>query len=274
MIEKKKIKQFNGLLVATIELSTLCNKTPGCWMCGRRILEKDYPALSWFNKNMPNKLIRKIAQQLPTDIVVQFHNNGESLLHPNFGNAVRLFKNRIKCLNTNGKLILEKWDEIVDNLDTLTISVIPNDPEQDEQYEIVKKFLERKKNRKPFMIYRLLGNIENKERWYQLPGLVATRILHDPMGSFNYEKKVTIPEIGVCLDLLSHLVINVDGTVSMCIRFDPLRYGIIGDINKDNLLFIWNSKRRKLIIKEHLKGNRNCNQLCAKCDYFGIPRGE
>ena len=148
------MKYFNGLTTVNVELTNRCNKY--CWMCGRRKLEKEYPEVYKYQEDMDFELVKKIAKQLPDNIVVQFHNNGEGLLYPHFGKAVRLFNKQIKCLDTNGKLLVDKADEIIDNLDTLTISVIENDDEGDEQYEIVKQFLEIKSDKKPFLIYRLL----------------------------------------------------------------------------------------------------------------------
>ena len=291
--------QFNGLLVCNIELTNICNKS--CHCCGRRRLERDYPQLANFTKNMSLDLVYKILDQLPSDIVIQWHGSGDPLCYPHLKEALSYRKDIIRCYNTNGKLLIEKANEIIDNMETLTISVIENDPEKDEQFEIVKQFLEIKSNRSPYIIFRLLGDIGKREiyigfesdktelellleyknridRWYSLAKkyncLVVTRILHDPMGSFNYKKKVTIPEIGVCLDLLSHLVIDVDGNVSICVRFDPNKYGVIGNINNESLIDIWNSEKRKYYIQEHIKGHRNCNQLCNKCDFYGVPRGE
>lgn len=264
------MQHFDGLVVCNVELSSRCDKVPGCWMCGRRKLEKEYPELcNW--GDMDFKLVEKISEQLPSNIIIQFHANGESLLYPEFGAAVRLFKNQIKCLDTNGKLLLEKADEVINVLDTLTISVIQDDPEGDEQYEIVKRFLDIKKDRKPFMVYRLLGDVENKDRWYNLQGVVATRVLHDPYGSFNYQKKVTIPEIGICLDLLSHLVIDRNGWTFSCVRFNPYQYNCLGNIRNLSLLEIWNSQLRLDLIKEHIKGDRSGSKLCASCEFYGCP---
>lgn len=281
-------KQFDGLLVVNCELTSRCNKS--CWMCGRRKIEKEYPHLTNWG-DMDFELVELISRQLPENVVVQFHNNGESLLYQRFGDAIKLFKKQIKCLDTNGKLLLEKADEIIDNLDTITISVIENDREQDDQYEITKKFLEIKGNRKPFVIYRLLGNVgllqrndhnnltnyddleyrERRERWYRLPGIVANRTLHNPMGSYDYTKRPTIPEIGICLDILSHLVINRTGDVYPCIRFNPYKYNLLGNIKEKPLVDIWNSNYRKRLVEQHIKGNRHCNPLCAKCEFYGVP---
>jgi radical SAM protein with 4Fe4S-binding SPASM domain len=261
---------MNGLSVVNIELTNKCQKN--CWMCGRRKAERDYPELyKNYNQDMSLDLLDLIANHIPRDIVIQFHNNGEPLIYLNLGKALDRFPNNIKCLNTNGILLLEKANEIINKLDTLTISVIENGPEEDEQYEIVQKFLELKGTRKPYMIYRLLGNVINNSRWRNLPGLICTRILHNPMGSFNYTKKVTIPEIGICLDLLNHLAIDIDGNVSICVRFDPHKYGVLGNIQNESLRSLWDKK--KYYIQEHLKGNRKCNQLCATCDFYGCPTG-
>ena len=197
-------------------------------MCGRRKIDKEYPEIALKYGDMDFDLVKNIARQLPEDIVVQFHNNGEPLLYPRFGEAVGLFKNQIKCVDTNAKLIIEKAHEIINNLDTITVSVIENDPEADEQYELVKEFLKIKGKRTPLVIYRCLGDVDT-ERWKKLGGIVATRILHHPLGSFKYERKPTIPEIGICLEILTHMAINRFGKVSVCVRFDPKGVGIIGD---------------------------------------------
>jgi radical SAM protein with 4Fe4S-binding SPASM domain len=262
--------KMNGLSVLNLELSSVCNKN--CWCCGRRKLEKLHPdKCNW--GFMPLSLVYSISQQVPKDIIIQFHCDGEPLMYPDLKQALNMFPDNIKCFNTNAKLLLTKAEDIIDLVDTLTISVIPNDPEADEQYEIVKAFLHIKKQRKPLVIFRLLGNVEKADRWYSLPGVVATRILHSPMGSFDYEKKTTVPEHGICLDLLTHLVINRHGEVFPCVRFNPMKYNMLGNIKDTLLEDMWNSPLRKKLIKQHLLGNRSCSQLCKNCDFWGIPRG-
>jgi len=264
-------KDFNGLSTINIELTSRCNKD--CWMCGRRKIEKHYPEIKMNFGDMDFNLVKKIEKQLPDNIVIQFHNNGEPLLYPRFGEAVSLFKNQIKCMDTNAKLIVEKADEIIDNLDTLTISITENDPEGDKQYKLVKQFLEIRGDRKPNLIYRMLGSVNKEERWKALPGIIAKRTLHNPLGSFDYEKIPTIPEIGICLDLLNHLVIDRFGYVSPCVRFDPEGEIIIDNINKTQLIDIWNSDYRKKLIDFHIRNKRNELSFCKKCRYWGVPTG-
>lgn len=263
-------KCFNGLYCIHLELTSRCNKD--CWMCGRRKIDREYPEMSMNYGDMDFDLVERIADQLPEGIVVQFHNNGEPLLYPRFGEAVRLFAKQVRCVDTNAKLIVDKADEIIDNLDTITISVFEGDSEEDEQYELVRKFLEIKGNRKPNVIYRCLGDV-NKERWKMLGGIIATRILHDPLGSFKYRKNPTVPEIGVCLEILNHMAIDRFGRVSICVRFDPKGLGTIGHATVNQLLDIWNGPKRKEWLQHHIKGRRDQVPLCSCCDFWGVPTG-
>ena len=242
-------------------------------MCGRRKLEREHPELCDWG-DMPYEMVEEVRRQTPSGIIIQFHNNGEPLLYPELGKVLNLFKDNIRCFNTNGKLLLDKSDEIIGNCETLTISVIQDDEEAYEQYRLVSSFIGRKGIRKPLVIFRLLGKVDNGERWERLPGIIAKRVLHDPDGSRNYERRVTIPETGICLDLLTHLAISRKGDVSVCVRFDPEGHGILGNIKDFTLEQIWNGSRRKHFIQTHLDGHRDFLHLCSRCDYFGIPRGE
>lgn len=262
--------RFDGLWLVNVELTSRCNKS--CWMCGRRKIERDFPEISAHYGDMNFGLVKSIARQLPNGIVVQFHNNGEPLLYPRFGEAVRLFKRQIKCMNTNGKLVLSKADEIIDNMDTLTISVFEKDELVEEQFDLLKQFLVIRGNRKPRIIIRCLGDID-LNRYKNLDCLVAKRVMHSSPGSRTYKGIPTIPEIGICLDVLSHLVIKCDGKVSMCPRFDPFDLGTIGNCNKTSLSKIWNGYRRLHRLQFHIEGKREELPFCSLCEFWGVPTG-
>jgi len=242
-------------------------------MCGRRRIDREFPEIALQYGDMDFDLVKRIAQQLPPNIVVQLHNNGEPLLYPRFGEAASLFTHQIKCIDTNGKLLLEKADEVIDALDTLAISVIEKDAEADEQYEIIVKFLELKKDKKPFTLLRINGDVDIVR--YEKFGLImAHRVLHSELGSFNYIKlNPTIPEIGICLDFLNHLAINKDGEASICVRFDPKGLGVIGDAKTQSLSEIWNGERRRKWLECHKKGRRDMVPLCSYCHFWGVPTG-
>ncbi len=260
---------LNGLANVNIELTSRCNKK--CFMCGRRKLERDYPSLTNWG-DMDYEMVKSISSQLLPSIVVQLHDGGEPLMYPHFGEAVALFKRQIRCMDTNGRLLVASASGIIDNLDTITVSVFENDPEALEQWMIMREFMSIKGDRKPRVIARCLGKV-NSSNYYAVADLVVTRTLHNPMGSFDYKKKVTIPEIGICLDALNHLAIKRDGKVSMCVRFDPEGLGTIGDLTRDSLSDIWGGKERKTRVALHIAGKRPEISLCNKCDYWGCPTG-
>ena len=191
-------------------------------------------------------------------------------MYPRLGDALKCFTGNIRCFNTNGKLLMEKASEIIGNLETLTISVVEGDEEQEEQYEIVKKFVRKRKNRIPAVIGRLLGECPNPERWGRICEVTTGRVLHSPTGSFEYSKKVTIPEIGICLDLLTHLAIDRYGNISMCVRFDPGGELRLGNIKDMTLQQAWNSEKRRFYLEKHIGQNRAELSGCSKCEYWGV----
>lgn len=254
-----------------VELTSRCNKS--CPMCGRRKMEREYPNLCDWG-DMPYEMVQQISRETPKGCVVQFHNNGEPLLYRDLGMALVAFKGNIRCFNTNGKLLLDRAEEIIGNLETLTVSVVEGDEEQEEQYETVRMFLERKADRLPSMVYRLLGRVDNREAWEKLPGRVASRVFHSPDGSREYRKTPTIPEIGICLDLLTHLAIDRYGNISLCVRFDPKGELRLGNIKDITLKEAWESEKRRWYVERHVAQDRGSLPGCRQCEYWGVPRGE
>lgn len=258
-----------GLNTINIELTNRCNKN--CWMCGRRKVDRDFPDLALAYGDMDFTLVESLARQVPQGVVVQFHRDGDALLYPRFGDAVSLFSNNIRNIVTNGKLLVEKSDEIIGNLETLSISIFENDEEAAEQKEIIREFLFLKKNKKPFVTLRLIGNVDN-EPYDEFNQLIIRRVLHSPMGSFHYVKRVPcIPEVGICWDFLGHPCVNVKGDVSICVRFDPSGLGVLGNLSKNSLEELWNGAQRKSWKSLHVAGKRKEVPLCSKCEYWGVP---
>ena len=264
------MSNFNGLSTVNVELTSRCNKA--CWMCGRREVDREKPELANYG-DMDVDLIISISNQLPRGVIVQFHNNGEPLLYPDLDAALVLFTGQIRCLDTNGKLLVEKANDVIGHLDTIAVSIFEGDPEQLEQYLLLERFMKLKGGRPPRVIARILGNVKPAPYIYIGCWPIAKRVLHNPMGSFDYKKEVTIPEIGICLDMLTRMSIRWDGKVSHCVRFDPEGLGIIGDATKQSLDEIWNGEVRRECVKCHIEGRRDKVPLCEHCDYWGCPTG-
>lgn len=268
---------MNGLSAINVELTSRCQKN--CWMCGRRKIEREYPHLAEAWGDMPLEMVRGIATQVPPGVFVQLHNNGEPLLYPELKAALQCFSRHNTGFDTNGKLMAKRIWDIVGQIDTITLSVIQEDPEGWPQLHIFESFLKDKGDRRPLVVIRLLGEIGHP-RMVEINAmakhygcLIARRQLHSPDGSRGYEKPVTIPEIGVCLEMLHKLSIDRYGNVSPCVRFDPERLGFMGTLAISSLKDIWTSPLRRDWINLHLAGKRNDIPFCAKCDYWGIPRG-
>ena len=263
---------LDGLTVCNIELTSQCNAN--CWMCGRRKIDRDHPEIKMNYGHMDVEILKTIRYDLDSNknVIIQMHSNGD----PHVKDALQLFDGFIRCFNTNGKLLVEKADEIIDNMETITISTFENDPEWKEQYENIVEFLRIKGDRLPSVIIRTLGEIYGirKEKYQSLNLLIADRILHSPMGSYSYTKKTTVPEHGICMDLQSHLVIDRFGDVYPCVRFDPYKENRLGSILEQHLDIIWNGQKRLDMISKFIKQKRNEIPFCSQCEFWGIPRGK
>ena len=239
-------------------------------------MEQKHPELTDWG-DMPIEMVREISRQIPKGVFIQLHNNGEPLLYPDLMKAMRYFDGSYIGLNTNGKLLIEQNKAICRYLSSITISIIPDDPEGEEQLEIAEEFLGY--DVRPLVVFRLLGRIDQRRKliinnWSEKHEKVEVchRILHSPDGSFEYEKPVTKPEIGICLEMLHKLAIDRYGNVYPCVRFDPEKKNLLGNVSEHSLLEIWNSVLRKLWVQYHINGRRDKVGLCQACKFWGVPR--
>jgi radical SAM protein with 4Fe4S-binding SPASM domain len=262
---------LNGLGILNVELTSRCNKS--CWMCGRRQREKLYGDQGY--GDMPIGMVPHIANQVPKGILVQLHNNGETLVYSEIGKAITLFKHCITNIVSNGKLIMEKADQIIGNLDILTISIIENDDpdEKASQFFQIEEFLKLKKGKNPHTMLRFVGDVD-EEPYKRFKLQHVNRTIHLPEGSVGYRKEPVIPEHGICLDFLSHLAIDRFGNVSMCVRFDPEGELKLGNIEYSSLSDLWNGEKRKKYMEKFIAGKRKELPFCNnQCNFWGIARG-
>jgi len=266
---------FNGLAQINVEFSSRCSKS--CWHCGRRERDRLVGATNY--GDMDFDLMKMIAAQVPAGIVIATHNNGESMLHPRFGEGVALFGER-DCFVytvTNGKHLMEKFHEIVDNLDAVSVSIVEDDDasEAREQFNIIREFIAKKNGGKPFVTLRFVGKITDEEKYLALGLPIVRRTLHQPKGSVGYRKAAVIPECGVCWDFMTRLAIDRLGNVSPCVRFDPdgeLRLGNLYDMRLDEC---WNGRKRAVMRILHAAGRRRDIPYCGdKCEFWGVPTAD
>jgi radical SAM protein with 4Fe4S-binding SPASM domain len=221
-------------------------------------------------------LVEAIASQIPAGVIVQFHRDGESLLHPRLGDVLDLFAHCIRSIVTNGKKLVEKADEIIDRCETVTVSAFDKDPDGDEQLAVLRKFLvECKGSKKPNVNVKIVGNMA-AERLVQYENLgipILHRSLHVPSADVGYKQsRPPIPEVGICLDFLSHPSIDWRGNVFICNRLDVHSVAVLGNLKDSTLDSLWNGQKRKTMLSHHIDGRRDlANALCAKCEFYGLP---
>lgn len=262
---------LNGLVQINVELTSRCNKS--CWMCGRRKREREYGDQGY--GDIEFSLLETIASQCPSGLIVALHNNGEPLLYPRLHDAIKLFKDR-GChvyMVSNGKLLMEKRDDILYNLDQVSVSIIENDTDEERelQYDILRRFCASKSYfDKPLVVLRFVGDIDNIKQYDNLELHTVQRTIHRPEGSVGYRSKPMKPEFLVCWDLMSRLAINRYGAISLCVRFDPEGELILGNIKEMGLDQAWNSPKRLNTVNNMVCGKRIgfCGE---KCQFWGIP---
>jgi len=263
---------MNGLAVVNCELTSRCNKK--CSFCGRREREKLYGDQNYGDIDFD--LLFLIADELPSGIVVALHNNGEPMMYPRLGEALQLFENQTTYFVTNGLLLAKKANEIIDNLDIVSVSIIENEiPEvANQQYDEIVDFLVMKGDKRPYLNLRFVGKAD-VERYKDIDVTKVYRTIHQPKGSIGYRKSPTIPEHGVCLDLLNRLAIDRFGNVSVCVRFDPEGELVLGNIVDTELEAMWNGEKRQEMLRKHIEGKRKELPFCgSKCEFFGVPTSD
>ena len=234
-------------------------------MCGRNA-----PGVTMEYGDIHFPLLKEVARQIPAGIVVQFHRDGEPLLYHNLSAAISLFKNSITNIVTNGKLLLDRKNDLIGKLTTLSISIFERDHESEEQYNIITEFLRIKGDQKPYVTLRIVGEVD-LARYKKLGVPFVFRTLRSPLGNADYQRAPCIPEIGVCWDFLQKPCISWNGEFSICCGFDPEKKGVLGNINHSPIASLWGGTTRSLWMERHLTGHREQVPLCATCDYWGIP---
>lgn len=246
-----------------IELTNRCNKSCSFCNSAKARLNKELDM-----GDMPLQLVNDILVQFEGNIV-QLHRDGEPLLYEQLQDVGYMCRTFISNIVTNGKLLWDRRDVLIDNFTSITVSVFEDD---EEQFENVKLFIENRRYN-PFVIVKFLGDYYNAE-YEKLDVQIIKRQLFGVNGYSDYKNyKPTVPEIGICLDFLNKPSIDWQGKVHICNRIDPEGKGIIGDCTEENLRTIWEGELRTKMKSYHAKDMRDKVSLCSTCEYWGCPSG-
>lgn len=182
-----------------IDVTNHCNKA--CSICPMKDRYKTHYFPMGF---MDLKLYTDIIDQLPKGTEVDFHKDGEPLLHKDISWMIAYARGKgmFTHLVTNGILLGEHKESIVNSgLDLLTVSIIENIPDKS-----INEFMRYKGDRKP------LTQLKAYEYISDLP-------LHDKVikgNLHNWTDDETRESRKPCSKLLNYAAVNYDGGYSIC----------------------------------------------------------
>ena len=259
-----------GLAQLNIELSARCNAA--CGWCGHQN-PKTNPDIVHAG-DIDFALLNHIAAQLPMGLVCQFHRDGEPLMYPRLGDALRLFEGQIRSIVTNGIKLAERSDEIIGNCEAVCVSVADGLAHADKQRRAFEAFVEERENRLPRTIAKFVGEVDEvvQDWWWVRADTTITRRLHAPQRNAHYRGGPPGRwEHGLCADLLSHPSIDWKGDLYLCNRLDPTGVRRLGSLREKSLAELWNGTERAAVIRAHIEGRADKHHACHGCSYRGLP---
>ncbi len=261
---------LSGLAVLNIELSSRCDKTHLCPMCGHQdqaINPIQYGEIDY-------GLLETIRRQLTPGVTISFHRDGEPTAYARLRDALSLFGGFTLSLVTHGGNLSRVAEDLIGRCTTVTISVFRGDRDRIEQLAAVREFLRVKGASAPQVQIKIVGDMSPEELApYEALGVrIIRRLIHVPISNAKYAHRTpTVPEVGICLDALHRPTIDWRGRMYLCNRLDPNESLFIGDANIRSLEEIWNGDTRMTMLDAHKRGRRDlANPLCAKCEYWGV----
>lgn len=289
-----------------IDPSGACNFSCGFCPCNtadfRNIDRHKIMTMELFSKIIDNLAL--FPQKIK---VINLYCFGEPLLNSNVPQMVRMLREKEVCneiiMVTNGSLLTRELnDELsICGIDYIRISV---EALSSEGYESVTN---RKINFKEFIdnirdlrdkcqnnrwkigggvtkihskcVNAMLKSEADIQRFYELfdpiSDFVSVENVEDWWGDFepiiNMDSVKVVSNVNyggkVCTRPLIHMIIHSNGEISACCN-DWKFATVYGDVNKENLVEVWNGKRLRDFQLMHLEGRRYENYFCAKCRFF------
>lgn len=250
---------FNNIEIETVNR---CNGT--CSFCP---VNKNQDPREY--KKMPEELFEKIIKELKEinyNGAIALHSNNEPLLDKEICNYVNYARKELPnsyiYLYTNGTLLtIDKFCELITNLDLLVI----------DNYNDNIQFIEPVKE-----IFNYCIQHPELKKKVRIDMRLQNQILTSRGGqSDNRDEILTLKSS--CLLPFNKIVVQPDGRIPLCCC-DPFGKVILGDLNTEKLVDIWNGKKAKALRESLYKEqySRKNLKLCSKCDVLvekldGIP---
>jgi radical SAM protein with 4Fe4S-binding SPASM domain len=273
--------------VINIEPTNACNLK--CVYCPRERAAKGLGFMSW---DLYTRIIDEAAGH-PRLLMLNFHKDGESFLHPQFFEMIRYAKDRDIAetihLNTNAVC----WnaatiDRILSSgIDDITVSLDAARPETYRRHKkvdclsLVERnvrsfFMERSRRGRtaPFVRVKIMEFdgiskeeiYEFKRKWEGVADLVQVTGIHDWGGSIadvratDEKSERRFP----CAIMWYSLVINWNGEVTVCsVDWDTTIN--VGDASRQSLHEIWNSPEIKHARRAQIEARYDHHAVCTHC---------
>jgi radical SAM protein with 4Fe4S-binding SPASM domain len=225
-----------------------------------------------------------------------FHKRGEPLANPR---TIEMIEYACKAraahathLSTNGYFLTEELCErlIRSGLKSISISIDATDASAFAKIKGINAFdrvvgnvdaLIRLKramgSRTPMIRPKFIPMLDNRgqepafvERWRQADDVIISDFIHWP----KYEQ-ASSPALEASLDVSdnlctfpwSSLVINYDGSVTMCCNdFDDDL--VLGNLDRESLADMWQCEAMRNMRRDFLRGCRGASPICQTCRYF------
>lgn len=241
------------------ETRTLCNGK--CSFCASSIRYRDKP---WARKDtlMPETTFKKVLSQLHKinykGRIALFINN-EPLLDKRLIKFIKLARKACPDsyiqIATNGLLLNNRLGKALMESGLSGLS-IDNYSDEFILKDNVKKFLKSVAPKYPKVKIKYFIRRETET--------LTNRAGSNPVGiPVNKAMKA------VCYHPFRQFNITTNGDVSLCC-WDLFFKEVMGNVNKEKILDIWNGKKFVKIRTELLKGHRKVSSVCKKCDFCGF----
>lgn len=279
-------------LVIQLEPSGFCNLECSFCPCGnsetRKFIQKDMMSLACFEKFIDQ--CKTFKDRIK---VLRLIGIGEPLLNKNIGTFVKIAKesgafDRVEITSNGVLLTHEVADQLIDaGLDTLLISLESNDEIKfekiagrkvslDTMKEQFQYFYKRKSNTKFYIKTTNLG-VENNSDFYNEYGEFCDYIYVENVienwpefdagsnqGAVRYEEVPYQKKKEICIQPFKLLCVAANGDVVPCC-VDWKRDLLLGNINDQSILEIWNGDRLKQLRKSLLQNQKK--NICNRCSY-------
>ena len=265
---------LNGLTQLNIELTSRCDKKTLCGMCGHQDASVN-PGLRFGDMSAACMVaLAKELSPLGRSLVVQFHRDGDPLAFDHLHEALQIFAPHLRSIVTHGERLVAQAQALIGHCESVCVSVFRGDPDREIQLAALRGFLDIKGDRLPRVLVKVVGDMREDELapLTELGVPLLWRRLHTPEANTKYAHGApTMPEHGLCLDLLHHPSVAWDGRVYLCNRLDTRDAGVIGDLHTQTFDQIWNGPIRASAVQAHLDGRRQDVPPCRDCRYYGVP---